>query len=76
MLIVAGEVDVLHLERKGFADAETELGNQAEQQPVTATLGGDGSQDGGHFSGAQTAGCGWIGMDAVDPPHRSAGMSS
>jgi len=32
-----------------------------------------GSQDGGHFSGARTAGCGWIEMDAVDPPHRVSG---
>jgi hypothetical protein len=54
MLIVAGEVDVLHLERKGLADAETELGNQAEQQPVTPTISWNSGQDGGHFSGAQS----------------------
>ena len=40
MLIVAGEVDVLHLERKGFADAEAQLGNETEKQPVTATMSG------------------------------------
>jgi hypothetical protein len=40
VLIVAGEVDVFNLERKGLADAEAKLGNETEQQPVTATMGG------------------------------------
>ncbi len=33
-------------------------------------MGGDGSQDGGDLSRAQTAGCGWIETDAVDSSHR------
>src|SRR6266568_6875941 len=69
----SGEVDVFNLERKRLADAQTELGNEAEQQPVTATLRGDGSQDGGDPPRAQTAWCGWIEMDAVDPPPRVSG---
>jgi len=73
MLIVAGEVDVFNLERKGLADAEAEFGNKAEKQPVTAMMGGDGSQDGGDLPRAQTAWRGWIEMDAVEPPHRVSG---
>ena len=71
MFIVARQVDVFHLERKGFADAETELGNQAEQQPVTAAIGWNRGQDGGDLSRAQTAWCGWI--ETVEPPHRVSG---
>ena len=55
VLIVAGKVDVFNLERKGLADAKAEFGNEAEQQPVTALMGGDGSQDGGDLPRAQTA---------------------
>jgi hypothetical protein len=70
MFIVACQVDVFDLKRKGLTDAETELGNQAEQQPVTATMDRDGRQDGGNLPRAQTAWCGWIETDTVEPPHR------
>ena len=73
MFIVTGEIDVFHLERKRLTDAKTELGNQAEQQPVTATLGWNGSQDGGDLPRAQTTWCGWIETDPVESPHRVSG---
>ncbi len=73
MFIVACQVDVFDLKRKGLANAETELRNKAEQQPVTATMGGDGSQDGSDLPRAQTAWCGWTETDAIEPPHRVSG---
>jgi hypothetical protein len=76
MFIVACQVDVFNLKRKGLADAEIEFRNQAEQQPVAATMGGDGRQDGGDLPRAQTTWCGWIETDAVELPHRVSGMSS
>lgn len=40
VLIVTGEIDVFNLEGECLADAATEFGNEAEEQTVTATMGG------------------------------------
>src|SRR5438445_481182 len=45
VLIIGCEVDVLDLEAERLADAEAQLGDQAEEQPIAAALGGDGGED-------------------------------
>jgi sirohydrochlorin ferrochelatase len=45
VLIIGCEVDVLDLEAERLADAEAQLGDQAEEQPIAAALGGDDGED-------------------------------
>ncbi len=67
VLVVGGQVQILHVEPERLADAQPGLEDQAEQQPVPLALGRDGGQ-GSPQPGFEPPLGAWTGFAGPAPP--------
>ena len=73
MFVVAGQVEVLDLDREGFPDPHTGGVDQAEQQSVAVAACGDRPKDRDDLAGRDRARSGNGQPRAVQPGHRVGG---